>query len=328
MVKPLIRPFTTDDYGSVAAVRNSVYPDFPIAAEEIRFDDEHDDPKCVRRRWVAEVGGQVVGIADLGQHHRMYHPRKFLLDLVVRPESQGRGIGAALYDQLLTALAPFDPIALRFGDVGADMVRGIRFIQDRGFVEELRTWESRLDISAFDPTLYSDAVKRVAAQGVTIESVTSLSGDPERNRKLFDLDEALAVDVPRPDPIVAGSFEHFVERIFNEPNLLPNAYFVALLNGQYIGQTNLWRRMENNDLNVGFTGVRREYRRRGIALALKLPAIAWARKNGFGVMKTWNESSNEGMLAINERLGFAKQSPWIGFIKVLSSEDSVADYPG
>jgi GNAT superfamily N-acetyltransferase len=298
----------------------STRPDDPITAEEMRYDDEHDDPKCLRGRWVADVGGMIVGTADLGQHHRMYHPQKFLLGLVVHPDHQGRGIGTALYHQLVAGLAPFDPIAVRFERVRADLTSAVRFLENRGFIEEARSWDSRLDIGAFDPSHFADAIKRVAAQGISIESTAGLKGDPERDRKLFDLDEAVSADVPRPDPIVAGSFELFADRIFNNPNHIPDAYFVALHEGQYVGQTNLWRSMDNNDVYVGLTGVRREFRRRGIALALKLRAIAWARENGFGEMQTLNESTNQGMLSINERLGFVKQQPWISFVKFLRAE--------
>ena len=100
-VKPVIRAFTADDYGSVAVVLNSVYVDYPTTADELRFNEEHNDPRCLQRRWVAEVGGQIVGIAEYVQHVGMYHPRKFLIELAVRPAFQGKHIGAALYDELM-----------------------------------------------------------------------------------------------------------------------------------------------------------------------------------------------------------------------------------
>ena len=41
-----IRPFTTDDYGPVTAVRNAVHPEYPGTPEELRLEDERRDPKC------------------------------------------------------------------------------------------------------------------------------------------------------------------------------------------------------------------------------------------------------------------------------------------
>jgi GNAT superfamily N-acetyltransferase len=53
------------------------------------------------------------------------------------------------------------------------------------------------------------------------------------------------------------------------------------------------------------------HRRRGIALALKLAAIDYARRVGAPIIRTDNDSTNTGMLAINSRLGFVRQPGWI-----------------
>lgn len=110
-MKPVIRAFTADDYESVAAVLNSVYVEYPTTAEELRFNQEHEDPKCLQGRWLAEVGDRVVGTVEYSQHAGMYHPRKFLIEVAMRPEFQVRRIGALLYDRVLAELAPLDPIS-------------------------------------------------------------------------------------------------------------------------------------------------------------------------------------------------------------------------
>ena len=66
------------------------------------------------------------------------------------------------------------------------------------------------------------------------------------------------------------------------------------------------------------------YRRRGIALALKLRGIAYAKAQGRPTIKTWNESNNRAMLAINDALGFVKQPAWIDFVKTLRDDDGAA----
>jgi mycothiol synthase len=54
----------------------------------------------------------------------------------------------------------------------------------------------------------------------------------------------------------------------------------------------------------GLTVVRREWRRRGLAMALKQRELAWARGAGFAEVVTWTQSGNESMRAVNERLGY------------------------
>lgn len=65
-------------------------------------------------------------------------------------------------------------------------------------------------------------------------------------------------------------------------------------------------------------GSRRSYRRRG---------IAYARAQGCPTIKTWNESNNHAMLAINEALGFVKQPAWIEFGKTLRDDDGESATP-
>jgi len=52
------------------------------------------------------------------------------------------------------------------------------------------------------------------------------------------------------------------------------------------------------------TGVRRDWRGRGIAGALKAAEIAWAKENGYERLETDNEERNEPIRRLNERYGY------------------------
>jgi GNAT superfamily N-acetyltransferase len=117
------------------------------------------------------------------------------------------------------------------------------------------------------------------------------------------------------------SYEYFIEHTLQSPNLLPDAYFVAVHDGNYVGTSALWASQAGSDLYTGLTGVKRAYRQKGIALALKLRGIAYARAHAHPLIKTWNESNNRAILSINERLGYAKQPAWISYVKVLKEAD-------
>jgi RimJ/RimL family protein N-acetyltransferase len=66
-------------------------------------------------------------------------------------------------------------------------------------------------------------------------------------------------------------------------------------------------------LDQGFTGVDPDYQGRGIALALKVRTIEFAQAHGFAAIATQNDTTNEPMLHINERLGFRREPAWIMF---------------
>jgi RimJ/RimL family protein N-acetyltransferase len=195
------------------------------------------------------------------------------------------------------------------------MLRPVRFLAERGFRETQRSWESRLDPAAFDPSPYGDAAAKPAAHGIEIRTLRELEADPQLAEKLHELYWVLDQDVPSPDPPTRTTLEQFHKEHFGSPNLLPDGYFIAVDGSEYVGLSALWSSQGNGDLYTGLTGVRREYRRRGIALALKLRGIDYAKRQGAPVIKTWNEINNRAMLSINEALGFVKQPAWIEYVK-------------
>ena len=312
----IIRPFTQQDYPAIAEIANAVYPDYPTTSEELRHRDQSREPKIKWGRYLALVDQVPVGFGIYGQDMAMYHPHKFWLEIQVLPGWQGKGVGRALNAVLEEALKEHRAAAVRTG-VREDFARSLRFVQDRGYREEQRAWESRLDLASFDPAPYAGLEARLLQQGIEIRSMRELEQGPQRDRRLYQLELAVDRDMPQPEAFTEYSFETFQKNVLQHPRLIPEAYLVALKGDEYIGVSTLWGSREKNNLTNGATGTLRAWRRKGIALAMKVKNILWAKAAGFPEIKTWNNSINRPMLAINERLGFVKQPAWIGFIKEL-----------
>ena len=317
-----IRPFTQADYAGAIETNNAVYSDYPNAVEEWQHQDANRDPKIKHARFVAVMPlsaqavleGKIVGVGQYGQSMTNYHPRKFWLETYVHPDHQGQGIGSALYDTLMEALQPLEPLALRYG-AREDMQRSLRFLQDRGFQEERRAWESRLDVQAFDPVPYLPLLEQLGREGIEIKSIRELEADPERDHKLYQVELAAEADMPGSEPFTEYDFEHFRKSFLNNPDLSPDSWLVALKDGEYLAVSTLWKAQASPDLYNGATGTRQQWRRRGLALALKVKNILWAKAQGYKQIKTWNDSINRPMLSINERLGFWKMPAWITYLK-------------
>ena len=318
-----IRPFQPDDaeYAALVDLHNAVHPQQPTSVEALRHRAETRPPQIKHARYVALLDGALVGQASYGQALGMYHPQKFFVYTGVRPDLQGRGVGRALYEALTADLAAHSPISLRT-EVREDEARTRRFLEERGFVEDSRSWESWLDVQAFDPAPFAGKVERVAAQGLRLTTLSELMvSDPDHRRKLYELDCEATLDEPMPEPFTPPGQEAFDRWVFDNPGLCPDGFFVAVDGERYAGLSSLFTSQgEPDTLSVGFTGVGRDYRRRGIALALKLLSVDYARRVGAKRIKTGNASTNRPMLSINEALGFQKQPAWINYLKLCDRE--------
>jgi GNAT superfamily N-acetyltransferase len=73
-------------------------------------------------------------------------------------------------------------------------------------------------------------------------------------------------------------------------------------------------------LDQRLTGVLPAYRRRGIALALKVRGLAYARDHGYDWIKTDSAVQNTAMRGLNRRLGFVEYPAWVFFRKTLAAE--------
>jgi GNAT superfamily N-acetyltransferase len=309
-----IRPFTPGDYTAMLVIDRAIYPDFAATEGEMRYWDKHRDPTHKFQRWVAEQNGLVVAQAHYNQSPEGYHPRKFWIGITVHPNAQRQGIGSALYEQVMASVQQFNPLNIR-SRVREDMQPGINFLQARGFQDVWREWESHLNVTTFDASPYRRLEEKLREQAIEIKSLKELESDPERYHKFHELGNEVANGIPSLDGITPLSFDQFMSMIINSPQALAEAQFVAVHNGEYIGTSGLWKSDADPDFTNNLTGVKRAYRHRGIALALKLRGFAYAREHGGTFIKTWNDSPNAPMIAINMQLGFVRKVGWITFLK-------------
>jgi GNAT superfamily N-acetyltransferase len=318
MLNLSFRPFERSDadYAAVVAVRNAALPDYRDSVDDWRHWDDARPDFCKWERWVAERDGQVIASGGFYHVSGMFHPQKFWIDAFVHPDHQGQGVGQALYARLIERLAPFNPIALR-SEAREDHAAASHLFRKHGYVEEMKFWESRLDVAGFDPARFAGAEERARANGVQIITLRDLMRQPGYERPWYEAMVEMGRDVPRPDEFTPVPFEDWLKGVLENHGLLPEGYFIATHQGQIAGVSQLWRGAEPDVLYTGLTATRRDYRRLGIALALKLRAIAFAREQGAREIRTGNETRNRAMLNINEALGFVKQPVWISFLKQL-----------
>lgn len=317
-----IVPATTEHYEGIAALYNSMDPERNTSALELMEGDRRRDLRFKSQRMIAYMKDQMVGIGYYTQSIWFDHPQKFILWIEVLPAYQRQGIGSTLYEAILEALQPFDPLALRVS-AKEDHPQSVQFLEKRGFQEVIRDVPSELDVQAFDLTRFTGLEERFRGNGIEIKTLADLESDPGRNRKLYDLDWNLSLAVP--GDLAAGmgrrGLEKYVEYAITGPSAIPEGFFVAVKGDEYIGLSHLLTVEKGVSLYQGLTGVKPEYQRQGIGMALKIRGIAYAKDNGYKLIKAENDSKNKPMLSMNERLGYVRKPDLITFEKQTQSAE-------
>jgi GNAT superfamily N-acetyltransferase len=107
------------------------------------------------------------------------------------------------------------------------------------------------------------------------------------------------------------SFEEWVKWGLNSPDILQDAYFIAVSGDDYVGLRELYKDPDDKILLGSLLGVRRAYRKQGIGLALQLRGIAYAKQHGYLELKTCTAVQNIPMQALFNKLGFARDPEWL-----------------
>ena len=149
-----------------------------------------------------------------------------------------------------------------------------------------------------------------------VKQVLSLEGDMRTPRDVHGVE--FVTVAARPElleaafPVAQQGYEDVpidgldipLENWLAEEASLPAGSFVALVDDEIVGYAGLCRWPdEPTKAEHGLTVVRRDWRRRGLATALKERQIVWARANGIDELITWTQTGNENMQAVNTRLG-------------------------
>lgn len=320
-----VRAFDYDsdlDYETAVNLRNANYPDSPDDTTSWRHYDRARDKRYFYQRDLFELDGRLVAYSLVMEPNWSYRPGKYFIMAELDPEYESDWLRTAVWDHMLAVVAGQErsdkPLNTLTSAAREDRASHVAFLESQGFERGLRYPESELNVQQFDASRFADTLDRVAASGIAMMPLKELmETDPNWQRKLYELECEIDKDIPSPEPLTSDSFEVFIRKRLESPNLMPEAFFIAIDGDQYVGLSALWRNNSNPDLlQTGLTGVLRSHRRRGIATALKVKAIEFAQAYGVDMIDTENEENNP-MLQINVALGFTPRPAWLDFLKTI-----------
>lgn len=216
--------------------------------------------------------------------------------LGVLAEHRERGAGTALYEAVSrwTAEQGLDTIAAR---AESDDAASVAFAERRGFVEVWRETGFELDLHEAPQNLPPPA-------GIEI---VQLEDRPELAEAIYDVAVEAVPDVPSEYDWHVPPREEFLEADVRRPD---STIVLALGEGDVVGYAMLT--VHEGEGTHAMTGVKRAWRGRGIARALKIAQIAWAKEQNLTRLLATNERRNAPMIHVNESLGYREVPGRVG----------------
>jgi mycothiol synthase len=217
-------------------------------------------------------------------------------DLAVVPARRGQGIGSALFAEISARARGLGKTEIQ-GEVQENDDDSRAFFERRDFVPVGGEKAVVLELEQMEPP------EPKPPEGVRI---VTRAEEPDRLDEMY----AVATQADEDIPGSAGvqSYERWRAMDIDRPNCLPELCFLALAGDEVIGYAFLQDSGER--AFHGLTVTRRDWRRRGVATALKHAEISAAKRAGFKRLLTESEERNEPMRRLNEKLGFVPAPEW------------------
>ncbi|HZE39786.1 MAG TPA: GNAT family N-acetyltransferase [Stackebrandtia sp.] len=296
-----VRPAESDrDAADIAAVMTEVFPYLVNDAESVAYRMRSTPESQRPLDLIAEADGRVVGHGHVVLEPDFGDAAARFLVFVGRAH-QGRGVGSALYQPMLEHARAIGAVKL----VGRVCETAAFDVAARhGFAETRSERISHLSLdrapAAVDPP-----------EGIRVAALS----DMEDFRALYDIDCAIIGDVPADEPLVNPPYEEWVAKFAADPRMNAECTVLALDGDTPVAVS--WLDGHASRVWSSMTGVRREYRGRGLAKLVKTQALTRARDRGVTDAYTNNDSTNAGMLAVNDWLGYAFHAEQRVMVRVL-----------
>lgn len=214
-------------------------------------------------------------------------------DAAVLPAFRSRGIGGQLLRLLSERGRELGKQGLRV-EVKSDDPGSIRFVESRGFHEVEREEEVELDLAAIGeppPAEPPDGIE-----------IVSYNERPDLERGMYETDTEASADIPGEAGTHQPGFEEWRTFAIERPTRDLDLTLLALAGDEVVGVAYMEGYGDRFIHNL--TGVRRAWRGRGVATALKRAQIAAAHARGANRLVTESHEDNAPMRNLNRKLGY------------------------
>jgi GNAT superfamily N-acetyltransferase len=269
---------------------NEVWPHDKVTLDEVHsFKAGLTDNVDLLVRLNGEAVGS--GLALIGPHR----PELVFAMATVLPGHRRRGAGTALYESISAWAAERTRETIEVPVLDNDP-ESLAFAERRGFKEDRREKGVVLQLSEIEPPPVDPP------DGIEI---VSWAERPELAQGIYEVSLEASPDVPGYENELAEPFEDWLAHDMQGSGDKPEATFVAIAGDEVVGYakfslTAAQPKIAHHDM----TGLKRAWRGRGIARALKAAQIGWAKENGYEELHTRNDERNAPIRHLNKEFGY------------------------
>lgn len=287
-----IRPLRDHEVDVYVALRNRVHPETPVIRETVLDDRAQRGHLDL----LALAGGEPVGVASTEPYMGAPNGDLAYISLRVLHEHRRRGIGTELHRRASEHARALGKA--RFYCVfRSDDADSARYYGALGYEEVSRMQDVYLDLA--------DEVAPAPDGELEIVPIT-----PELEPAVYAVAVEAEADIPSGEAHESGTFDQWHAHHFGSAVVLADLSFAALDGGRVVGYSIVGLH-EPGIVGNWITGVAREARGRGVALALKRHQAAAARAAGWKGIRAQNDLGNAPMRRVNDRLGFRPLFEWV-----------------
>ena len=299
-----LTPFTSEHYYSVYNLFCDSNKRYTRTFEQFVENETKFTEKLDNRAFVVIIDNVCIAYIKTFNHY-FYPDRKKALYFVAKDELAGKKLLPFIREVIENSQMQGYKLGTSEFE---DQYWKLELLKDLGLAETSRMWRSCLDLETY--TLVD-----VNLDYEILNLAQLMKDDREENiKRINELEEVVWQDVPMVDPRPPMKLDDFIE-LFEKTPYIEEACFFIRVADQLVAQSTVGVNGDKIAL-VYMTGSRSEFRKKGLATALKYLSMNKLKELGHEKLNTMNDLQNKPMLSINNKMGFIRD----GAAKIMFDE--------